>query len=116
MTFFQERRKHPRKTLAVYLELYDHNTKTPLGKGFVTNLSEGGLALETRYKINPGEKFLFRFTLPNGWNFDVVGEVVHCSPGILTNAYGVKFLELSPDAQKKLKKYILAEVTDDQDN
>jgi len=110
MTFFQEKRKYPRKPLAVYLELCDHRTRTPLGKGFITNISEGGLALETHQQLNPGDKFLFRFNLGGNGNFEVIGVVVYVANGVLTNAYGIKFLELSPESRKRLKKYILAEV------
>jgi hypothetical protein len=58
-----ERRKSPRAPLAVALEISGENNRQYPGKGFVTNLSEGGLAWETPHVFSQGEAVLIRFSL-----------------------------------------------------
>lgn len=104
----RDRRKFPRAPLAVLLEICSGESKKGIGKGFITNLSEGGLALEATTRLRLGDKFMLRFTLPNGWNFNILGEIVYIKEGVLTRAYGVKFKKINPELRLKVKRYVLA--------
>ena len=104
----KERRKSPRAPIAVLLEITTKDKKKIIGKGFITNLSEGGLALETNFRLQMGDAFLLRFTLPNGWNFDFWGDIVYVKEGILTKAYGVKFNKIGTEEKTKIKRFIMA--------
>jgi c-di-GMP-binding flagellar brake protein YcgR len=106
----QERRRFGRKPLAVTLEICtDDNTRT-IGKGFITNLSAGGMALETHKSLRLGEKLLLRFTLPNDWKFDVLSEIVYAQDGIITRAYGAKFSDINPETSGRLNQFLIANV------
>jgi len=106
----KDQRKAPRKRLAVLLDVCSHASCKRLGKGFITNLSEGGMALETTERLREGEKFLLRFTLLNGWEFDLLGKIVHSRNSVFTRAYGVEFSKVNPEATAKIKNYIRARI------
>ncbi len=106
----KERRKSQRMPLAVLLEICAQETHRSVGKGFITNLSDSGLALETMERLSLGDNFLLRFTLLNGWSFDVLGEVVYARDGVLTKAYGIEFAKINTDQRTKLKNYVAAYV------
>jgi Tfp pilus assembly protein PilZ len=103
----QERRKSLRKPLAASLEIYTHDAKKSLGKGFITNLGTGGIALETHKHLRLGEKLLLRFTLPKERSFDLKGEIIYAQDGVLTKAYGAKFYDMHPDTSTELQDFIV---------
>lgn len=101
----QERRKYPRMPLAVSLEIMTDDTKQMMGKGFITNLSEAGVAFETPKTLHAGEKLLFHFNLTQQISFDVNGEVIYSRDGILTKAYGAKFFNIDVETEDKFKNF-----------
>jgi hypothetical protein len=103
-----ERREFPRAPLTVLLEIWSGDKKRSLGKGFITNLSEGGLALETSERLKLKDRFLLRFTLPNDWNFDLWGEIVYIKEGILTKTYGIQFHKMVSGERVRIKHYVKA--------
>ena len=106
----KERRSFVRLPTAVSLELYSQDTKTNLGRGFITNLGEGGIALEISKNLRLGDKLTLRFSLPNEDAFNVLGEIIYVREGIFSRAYGARFLK--PEAQTigKLKDFITERV------
>lgn len=105
----KERRKGVRKPLAASLEIYANHvnhTEKILGKGFITNLGEGGMALETHKNLHPGDKLQLRFTLPNEKTYSVKGEIIYTQDGVLTKAYGAKFAEAPSADYRELRDYI----------
>lgn len=104
----QERRKSKRKSLAVSLEIYSNDSRFSLGRGFITNLSEGGVAMEIHKDLRLGDRLLLRFSLDKEQAFDLLGEIVYAHDGILTKAYGARFYDLNPDTSDKLKNVIIA--------
>lgn len=90
------------------LEVWSGDKKRSHGKGFITNLSEGGLALETPERLRLKDNFLLRFTLPNDWNFDLWGTVIYIKEGILTKTYGVMFKKMLSEERVKIKHYVKA--------
>jgi hypothetical protein len=103
-----ERRKYTRLPLALSLEVCSDTTKSYLARGFITNLSEGGVALETPKNLRPGAKLLFRFTLPNERTFSLLSEIMYSRDGILSRAYGARFCDVNSDAGAELKQYVAA--------
>ncbi len=93
--------------LAASLELSMDRPCKVLGRGFITNLSEGGIALETPKDLKPGDRLILRFNLNENNAFDVQGEVVYSKEGILTRAYGARFLQLAPELYYRLKSCML---------
>ncbi|MFH1368998.1 MAG: PilZ domain-containing protein [Elusimicrobiota bacterium] len=104
----KESRNYPRTPLAVLLEIWSGDRKKNVGKGFITNLSEGGLALETTVRLKLKENFLLRFTLPNGWTFDLWGNILHTKPGVLIKTYGVQFKKVQAEERAKIRHFVLA--------
>jgi Tfp pilus assembly protein PilZ len=103
----QERRKFARKPLAASLEIYSKDQGKSLGKGFVTNLGEGGVALETHKNLRLGEQLMLRFTLPDEKTYSLAGEIVYAQDGVLTKAYGARFCETPPaPAHSELKHFV----------
>lgn len=104
-----ERRRFARVPLALSLEIIESRSAKHLGKGFVTNLSEGGLALETPKTFHAGDRLRMRFSLPDGADsFNLEGEIVYAKDGILTRAYGAQFGTLEPVLAEKLKDFLCA--------
>jgi hypothetical protein len=101
-----ERRKFARAPLAVSLEICEEGNRENPGKGFVTNLSEGGLAWETPRLFSRGDEILLRFGLPDESPFDVRSEVCYSKEGVLTRAYGARFCDLHPDIVDKIRGFI----------
>jgi hypothetical protein len=101
-----ERRKSPRAPLAVALEISGENNRQYPGKGFVTNLSEGGLAWETPHVFSQGEAVLIRFSLPQEEPFDVRSEVLYSKEGVLSRAYGARFCDVHPEILAKIRGFV----------
>ena len=101
-----ERRKYLRKSTAALLELISNVSKRVFGRGFVTNLSEGGVALETSKNLHRGEKLVLHFMLPDNNEFEVPGEIVYAREGILNHAYGARFENGDMDKEERLKSFI----------
>lgn len=106
----KNKRKTVRRPLAVLLNVCSYDTCKVLGKGFITNLSEKGLALETTENLREGDKFMLKFKLLNGWEFDLLGKIIHSRGGVFTKAYGVEFKKIDPEASSKLKNYVMARI------
>lgn len=102
----KERRKHKRVPLAALIEVLSKDSDENICKGFIKNLCEEGLAFETTKRLKLDGEFKLRFTLPNGWNFDILGEIRHVNDGILTIAHGAKFTKITEKDKKNIKAYI----------
>lgn len=103
----KKERRHPRLNLPVYLEVKKADSGIRKGYGFITNLSLGGLSLKSTQDFNLGEKFIFRFTVSEGVDFDFLGEIIWVRKGDVVKTYGVKFKESDPFKRLKLSDYIL---------
>lgn len=102
----EERRTHGRKPVAVQLDLISVGTRRFVGRGFITNLSVGGAALETPKVMRPGDTFALSFTLPNLACLDIPGEVVYTRDGILSKAYGIQFNGATADDARLIAEYL----------
>jgi hypothetical protein len=105
-----ERRQSPRLPIAASLEIFRAPGEECLAKGFVTNLSESGLALETVKPLLRGEQLLLRFTVQGMKAVDAVGEIVYSKDGILAKAYGARFINLSPETSSAITGLLAARI------
>ena len=105
-----EKRTHKRAPLSVLLEIYSKGKKNKQADGFVTDISEGGLSLETKERLNMGSVFCLRFVLSNNWEFDVLGKMMYMKEGVLSKKYGIKFTKISTVNVSKIKEYVIARV------
>lgn len=112
----QERRKYSRVPLAALLEVYSQDDSKLLGRGFVTNLSEGGLAMETADRVRLNENMLMCFTLMNGSSFEVPGQIIYSKGGVLTQAYGVEFSEMKHYDATRIRNFVEAQLKNERPN
>ena len=105
-----ERRIDKRVPLSVLLEMYSEGKMHKQSDGFITDISEGGLALETKERLNTGSAFCLKFVLPNKWEFDILGKIQYFKEGVLSKKYGVKFTKISKIDNEKIKEYVIARV------
>jgi hypothetical protein len=91
-----DRRQQPRLSVSLDAE-WDGTTGRHPAR--VTNLSEGGCYMDTVGEVRRGEIVGFRVLLPDGDWLYLEGEVRHYSAGL---GFGVQFLELEEDQQKKI--------------
>jgi len=106
-----ERRKYPRVSMLVLLDLYVDGEINARGRGVITDLSLGGMALETKENFDVGETLVLRFKVVEGVNFAMEGEVVRKDKKLSTTGYGVKFFNIGFKQKIKLRNFILARVT-----
>lgn len=106
----QERRRYIRAPMAAYLEMYSDKHSKVLARGFVMNLSEGGLAMEAAESVRLREDMLLRFTLMNGWSFEVAGQAIYAKGGVLTKAYGVEFKGVNSYDANRIKSFVESQI------
>jgi hypothetical protein len=90
----------------VFLSLKDKEEIIQQGMGRTLNVSEAGMRLETYFLIKPAQKIWLTIGF-NDETVDIKGELVYYINGRKDNHYGIKFLEMEPEALEILKKYIL---------
>jgi c-di-GMP-binding flagellar brake protein YcgR len=79
---------------------------------FVCNtldISLKGMLIETAQIFNVGDQLSCSFFLPDMTQIRITGEIVRTvqpAHGVEANWYGVRFLDLSPDAEKTLEAFI----------
>jgi len=99
----QERRKGARIPIEMWVEERTENERYYRRAG---NLSRGGLRLEHTIPLPLGTTVHLSFTLPgDSVPVDVVCVIVS-STGPEAPGMGVKFVELSPEAEARLEAYI----------
>jgi len=104
-----EKRVYPRKTLRTQVVLEDE-----LGEGFIyfytTDVSLGGLFIESEIPLKLGTKMFLSFTLgETGPTIRTTGEVVRMEklaptyPGV--SGLGIRFLTLAPADREAIEAY-----------
>lgn len=80
----------------------------------VRNISAGGLFLVTSKAIDPGTKFTFNYNF--GGILCKVNGMVLASRGVTTGGfgYGCKFVNLLPETEAAIRKYVFAKQTENQ--
>jgi DNA-binding response OmpR family regulator len=79
---------------------------------FVCNsldISLDGMLIETAQLFSQGDRLSCSFFLPDMTQIQIAGEIVRTvkpTPGVDANWYGVHFLDVSPDAEKRLEAFI----------
>ena len=99
----KEKRKHRRLRTMIMADVYNGETFELEGKGFVSDLSESGIAFETNLKLDKKKSFFMRLNVP----LEVVCEILHIDEKDGVYQYGVKFIKLEMSDAIKLKKIIL---------
>lgn len=104
-----ERRAYERKQLKVEV---DFHTETNFFAGFMNDISEGGLFLSTYCLLTVGSEIDLEFTLPDGHEIRVKGEVRWVrEPRDLVNSevapgMGIRFLALSDEDRTKIEEFV----------
>ena len=99
-------RKHDRKPTLVLLDVSNADAPDDTGRAAVVDISIGGCAFESNFKLSEGDRVIMRFTLPGNKLYVMEGEVkrVRFSTGAFV--YGIKFMKLGFFGKIKLRKLI----------
>lgn len=89
---FQERRRKERKPYINSIDIYSHENKKAMGKGFIMNWCNDGFGIISTHQLPKGVKLVLFCDLPNGQEFDFLGEVVYSQERVDSSAYGIKLL------------------------
>jgi c-di-GMP-binding flagellar brake protein YcgR len=91
-----KRRKYRRIKATIMADLFSLPDGMSVGRACITDLSLGGMKIETSEPLKTGDMFLIKFSLPNGQYFDKIrGRIVRTSKESFTFTYGIKFTEIS---------------------
>ena len=91
-----KRRKYRRIKAIIMADLFSLPEEVLIGKACITDLSLGGMRIETNEALRVGDVLLIKFLLPNGQYFDKIrGRIVRTSKESFTFTYGIKFTEIS---------------------
>ncbi|MFH1823761.1 MAG: PilZ domain-containing protein [Candidatus Firestonebacteria bacterium] len=91
-----KRRKYTRISAVVMAELFSLPDKKIIGKACITDLSLGGMRVETNEPLKTDDMFLIKFSLPNGQYFDKIkSKIVRSAKVDFTFTYGIKFTEIN---------------------
>ncbi len=107
-----ERRKHPRISVDLPVEYSRIQTTGFPRNGRAANASQGGLLVYLPELVQVGESFRLRiyFSLPTIQKVEMVAEIawVDIPMGERPAEYraGLRFVEISPDDQEKLTKFL----------
>lgn len=105
----QERRKHPRFPIDLPIEYSRMEAPSPQ-TGRAVNVSEGGLLLSLPERVEIGQRLRIKlFPTPAPWDaMEMPGEVVWVeSHGVKKQVRcGVRFFEVSPENQRRLKSFL----------
>jgi DNA-binding response OmpR family regulator len=75
------------------------------------NISASGILIETDNLLNRGDRITCSFFLPGSKQIVAEGEVVRSAKKLEeTHQYGVRFVNLSPDASEEIEKFIAAAI------
>jgi c-di-GMP-binding flagellar brake protein YcgR len=106
----QERRQYSRVPMAALVAMQSKKENRLVGRGFITNLSEGGMGMESADHVPMNEDMIMKFTLMNGWSFEVPGKVKYSKGGVLTRAYGTQFSGLNSYDATRIRNFVEAQL------
>lgn len=90
----------------LYVGIYAGDEIIKHAMGRTLNVSESGILLEMHFPIDTQHNVSISLALEDDL-IDIRGEVVYSRPGTDDkHEIGIKFLEVNPDAQQTLNKYI----------
>lgn len=92
-------RKHARVPLVARVEKLAGGQSTA---GRTADIGLGGILMLSADTLEPMSEVRVRFDLPSRHHVDVLGEVVHSTPGV---RMGIRFLHLSEDDQKAISAF-----------
>lgn len=108
MSGTQEQRKHPRVPIDITLDMFAKGSVVSRGPGRLTDLSLGGVKIETKAVFHIGEHVVLRFDLTGGLPLDIEGVIVRRLTHPNSIDYGVKFTSLGFFKKLKMKRFVLA--------
>lgn len=99
--FSKLNRKHFRKILRASV---DYSTKDRSEKGFIHDISTGGVFIETRMPFRSEEDISLKFMIPEepGKRVTIHGRIARISP----NGIGIEFKSLEEDQKELIKSYL----------
>ena len=111
MAFWQKKdvgfRRSARISTLTLARLFDTVTGELIATVAITDISAGGMQIETSEEIKAADEFVINFTLPNGSEVkNIVGKIMRHTKTSFTEVYGIKFIKIKFFAKMKIKGFI----------
>ena len=101
----EEKREYVRVILDIPFKFSLPGYPAEKSEGRITDLSIGGMAIETSAEINVGENLTMDIALPNGLSCSLSGQVLREIGD--SNKYGIKLVQVSISDRIKLGDFIM---------
>lgn len=105
-----EHRRYKRAAVKTPLIFHTRGREEKRGAGCVSNISLGGMLLETKEDLALGEPFVLSFLLGMKLRLTLTGTIVRKAHAVDVQRYGVKFTRLGFVTRWRLARYIEARV------
>lgn len=105
-----ERRKSPRVSVEVNLQLWKDDKIEKRTKGVIKNINLDGLCVDTDFPSDIGTDLVFRLDTPCELKFNIYGKIIWQKKVGKVFRYGTKFTKLDITDKPKLYKFILITV------
>lgn len=102
-----ERRKSPRVSVEVKLQLWEDDKVKKRAKGLIKNINLEGLCIETDLPSTVGTNLVFSIDTPYELKFNIYGKIIWQKKIGKVFRYGTKFTKLDITEKPKLYKFIL---------
>ncbi len=90
-----EKRKSKRLSTVILADLYTLDMKAIQARGCITDISVGGMQIETNEPIDVQGEFAMTWYLPNGMSFrNIRGEIRRTAKETFTYVYGIQFTNI----------------------
>ena len=100
---FEEKRKHPRHH---FLAEIRYRSNSPAVTARITDLSEGGMFIDTVNPLEDDIPVAFSFHIPDDHPADAISGRGRVAWGHATVGMGIQFLEMEEAARKRVKAFL----------
>ena len=107
-----ERRRHPRVALNMVVQ-FRHDSMDAFISEHATNISMGGMFIETEAPKSVGDVVYLQFTLSDtGQKIEGMGKVIHVNPpGSERTGMGIEFVNLDAEFEKVIDQIVSERTT-----
>jgi len=102
-----ERRRFKRVGVSIFIDVFVQGDLKTRGRGVISDLSLGGMALETKEDLGIGNVLILRFNLDANNLIDLKGKIVRKEKQPALIKYGIQFIKIGFFVKLKLKNFIV---------
>jgi len=100
-------RKYERGCLNILVNIYEPDSTLSVGRGFIRDVSLGGMGIETGAEFKEGNILSLDFTAPNGMRFkNIEGTIVRIKKDVMVYNMGIRFTRIKILDKLKIWWYV----------